>query len=116
MTTGKVWGTTESVLLTPLFELHRLTIKPNSRCSMHKHRMKHNGFTVISGRLFVDVEKNDYPLTDTTLLKPGETTTVAPGEYHCFRTGAAGCVAVEFYYVAPLADDIKRKDHGGRTI
>lgn len=113
---GKVWGSTEPVLTTPLFELHRLNIKPRSRCSMHRHKMKWNGFIVVSGRLFVDVEKHDYPLTDTTELKAGETTTIKPGEYHSFRTGTAPCVAYEFYYTAPLSEDIQRKDHGGRTL
>lgn len=116
MTAGKVWGTTEVIIATPLFEMHRLVIKPRSCCSMHKHRAKINGFTVISGVLMIDVEKNDYPLTDVTTLRAGDTTVVTPGEYHRFRTGAKGCVAVEFYYPATLADDIKRKDHGGRIL
>lgn len=113
MKNGKVWGNTQQLLSTPLFSLHLLHIKPKHQCSLHVHRRKSNGFIVQSGRLFIDVVKNDYPLTDTTELGPGEFMTVPPGEHHRFRTGDEPCTAWEFYYLEPLADDIDRKDHGG---
>lgn len=113
MITGKVWGTTEVVLATPLFELHKLTVKPNMQCSLHVHRRKWNAFVVVSGRLFIDVVKNDYALTDVTELGPQQVTTVRPGEHHRFRTGAEPCEAFEMYYVDALSEDIDRKDHGG---
>ena len=115
MKTGKVWGSTEAVIVTPLFAAHRLSILPNSRCSLHVHRKKWNAFVVLSGTLYVDVAKNDYKLTDTTRLRAGEMTTVAPGEYHKFRTGDAACEAYEFYYLDGLSDDIERKDVGGKS-
>lgn len=68
---------------------------------------------VLKGRLFIDVAKNDYKLTDVTELQPGEWMTVRPGEYHKFRTGVIGCVAFEIYYPEPLSEDIQRKGHGG---
>lgn len=113
MKTGKVWGTTELMKATPLFELHALTIKPMHECSLHVHRRKVNGFLVTKGRLFIDVVKNDYPLTDTTELKAGEYTEVRPGEHHRFRTGREGCEAFEIYYLDALSEDIERKGHGG---
>lgn len=113
MKTGKTWGTTECVRQTPLFEAHELHIKPNHKCSLHVHRHKWNDFLVIKGRLFIDVVKQDYPLTDVTELGPGEWTAVKPGEHHCFRTGDQECVAIEFYYPETLSDDIERRDHGG---
>jgi mannose-6-phosphate isomerase-like protein (cupin superfamily) len=111
--TGKVWGLTEIVLASPMFEMHRLSIKPKHRCSLHKHNRKWNAFLVISGRLYIDVVKNNYPLTDTTELGPGQVTTVPPGEHHMFRTGDEECEAFEFYYTDPLSEDIERRDHGG---
>ena len=113
MKTGKVWGSTEVKIATPMFEMHALTILPKHQCSLHKHNQKWNAFVVVSGRLFIDVLKNDYPLTDTTELGPGETTTVKPGEHHRFRTGDEPCIAYEFYYPEPLSEDIVRKDAGG---
>jgi mannose-6-phosphate isomerase-like protein (cupin superfamily) len=94
---GKVWGSTEVLLKTPLFEMHRLSILPNAECSNHKHQFKWNGFFVVSGRLSILVERNDYALTDVTELGPGEFTTVRPGEFHRFRTGAEPVQAIEIY-------------------
>lgn len=115
MLIGKIWGSTEPVLMAPLFEMHRLTIKPQHQCSLHVHRKKANAFLVISGRLFIDVVKNDYALTDTTELGPGQITTVQPGEHHRFRTGNEPCEAFEMYYTETLSDDIERKGSGGPT-
>lgn len=112
---GKVWGATQCLESTPLFELHKLTIKPKHKCSLHVHRRKWNCFYVIKGRLFIDVVKSDYALTDTTELGPGEYTTVRPGEHHQFRTGHEGCEALEAYYPDVLSDDIDRKGVGGKV-
>lgn len=111
--TGKVWGTTETVIATPLFEMHRLSIKPMHRCSLHMHRRKWNAFLVTKGRLFIDVVKTDYPLIDTTELGPGDVMAAPPGEHHRFRTGPEGCEGFEMYYPEALSEDIDRKDHGG---
>ena len=75
---GKIWGTTEVLEKTPIVEVHRLNILPNMQCSMHKHLHKRNAFHVSSGRLYIDVIKNDYNLTDITTLGPGDYTVVTP--------------------------------------
>lgn len=113
MILGKVWGATQAEIETPLFAAHRLFIKPNHQCSLHKHNRKWNAFLVLSGRLFIDVCKNDYDLVDTTELDAGGMTSVRPGEHHRFRTGSEPCVAFEFYYPDTLSDDIERKGCGG---
>jgi len=113
MKNGKVWGETETLLATPLVEVHALRIEPNKRCSLHKHDFKWNAFYVTRGTLFIDVEKNNYALTDVTTLGPGDLMTVKPGEYHRFRTGDEPCEAIELYYPEPLSEDIIRKDVGG---
>lgn len=113
MKAGKIWGTTEQLLVTPLIELHRIHINPEMVCSMHKHQYKWNLFYVIEGKLAIDVEKNNYDLTDTTILEAGEWTSVPPNEYHRFRSLDVPVVALEVYYLEPLATDIVRKNVGG---
>lgn len=109
---GKKWGTTEVVLASPLFEIHRLRIKPYATCSFHQHRYKWNSFLVTKGELFIDVEKNDYKLTDVTHLCPDDFTTVKPTEWHRFRTERSACTAYEMYYCEPLSADIIRRSVG----
>ena len=112
---GKIWGTTECVLASPLIEIHRLKIKPRHQCSLHVHRRKFNAFLVTKGTLFIETVKNDYPLTDVTELKAGEIATVKPGEHHRFRTGKQSCECFEIYYTDILGEDIERKGHGGKV-
>lgn len=113
MIIGKIWGQTEPVLKTPILEIHKLTILPNSYCSLHKHEFKWNCFIVISGQLVIEVKKNNYDLTDKTTINAGETTTVRPGEFHRFKTTEQGCTVFEIYYLEPLSEDIVRADVGG---
>jgi mannose-6-phosphate isomerase-like protein (cupin superfamily) len=114
---GKVWGTTQPLVVTPLCAVHRLSIMPNARCSMHVHRYRRNDFFVISGRLTIEVQKLEYALTDETELGPGDYTSVAPGEYHRFVSGDAPVEALEIYYPEAVSEsDISRADHGGRVV
>lgn len=110
---GKVWGTTELIFKNPVLEFHRINVKAGYKCSLHKHEHKWNGFYVVSGTLEIHVQKNDYALTDVTVLKAGDFTTVKPGEYHQFVC-TADCHAFELYWPELLSTDIKRKDHGGK--
>jgi mannose-6-phosphate isomerase-like protein (cupin superfamily) len=111
---GKVWGDTSVLIQNSLVELHKINIKAGYRCSEHKHEHKWNGFYVISGVLEIHVSKNDYKLTDITVLRAGDFTTVRPGEFHKFVC-VEDCVALELYYPEALSEDIVRKDHGGAT-
>lgn len=80
------------------------------------HRFRRNDFFVISGLLKIEVQKNEYALTDVTELYAGEYTSVQPGEYHRFVTGEDPVEALEIYYPEPVSEaDIVRTDHGGRT-
>ena len=116
MILGKVWGTTELLLKTPFIEVHRLKIKPNARCSLHCHKYKHNAFMVSTGRLIIEVVKNDYPLTDRTELGPGDFTTVKPNEFHRFVTEDEPVTGIEIYYCEPLREDIVRNDCGSVEV
>ena len=113
MLAGKIWGKTEVLLKTPMVEIHRLTINPNSRCSLHAHQFKWNAFYVSTGKLTIETHKNDYALTDNTELGPGDLMTVKPTEYHRFVTGPEGMTGIEIYYPELLSEDIIRKDVGG---
>lgn len=110
----KIWGTTESLIATSLFEMHRLTIEPSFRCSLHLHRHKWNAFYVVSGRLFIDTIDGDIgSLVISTKLEPGDHTTISPGLHHQFRTEDLPCIALEMYYCEPLSEDIVRRNVGG---
>lgn len=117
MKAGKVWGHTESLFQKNNVEIHRIVILPGGFCSKHMHRHKHNAFYCERGEIWIDVWKKDYALVDTTRLGPGEICSVAPGEYHRFRTdkdcGAPTIVVYEIYWTELDASDIVREDHGG---
>ena len=112
---GKVWGETEVIVESGFVHIHRISILPNSRCSEHEHHFKPNGFHVFSGTLKIVVKKNDYALTDTTVLGPGDSTNVEPTEFHYFETGTEPVEAIEWYTPQPLrAADIRRQNVGSR--
>lgn len=110
---GKVWGTTSLLWKTPLIEIHRLEVVPGGFCSWHKHRHKHNAFIILDGALTIEIRKEAYPLTDKTVLRRGDFTTVKPGEEHRFVAGLSPAVAFEIYYPEMLSEDIVRSDVGG---
>jgi hypothetical protein len=62
--------------------------------------------------LEIHVRKNNYELTDVTVLRAGDFTSVRPGEYHYFVCTEA-CSALELYWPELLSEDIKRKNTGG---
>ena len=114
MKNGKIWGETFLLYKGSSIELHRIKIKAGHRCSMHLHQSKINGFYVISGKLEILVKKNDYDLTDSTMLEAGDFMTVKPGEYHQFICHK-DCLALEIYFTELDPDDIIRKTVGGKV-
>ena len=113
MIMGKVWGSTEPLLVTSMIEVHRIKINKNAFCSLHKHEYKWNMFYVIKGNLFIEVQKNDYDLVDVTPLYQGQFTSVKPNEYHRFFTKGEAVEALEVYYLNGISEDIFRKTVGG---
>jgi len=113
MKSGKVWGETFELLNNPVVEFHHINVEPNTYCSKHKHEHKFNGFFVFEGLLIIEVWKNDYDLVDETWLRPGDFMAVKPGEYHRFKSAAAGAQAVELYWPELLSSDIVRESVGG---
>jgi len=116
MKQGKVWGMTEALLVTPMIEVHKIVIHSDAYCSMHKHEFKWNMFYLLYGELEIHVRKNDYDLTDMTMLQnPGDFTCVAPNEYHRFNTNHLPAAALEIYYLESISKDIIRETVGGIT-
>ena len=114
MLMGKVWGTTEPLLITPMIEVHRIKVRSNMKCSIHKHERKWNMFYCVHGIMEIHVRKNDYDLVDVTKLAPGDFTSVKPGEYHWFETSMNDNNEVlEIYYLEPITADIVRETVGG---
>jgi mannose-6-phosphate isomerase-like protein (cupin superfamily) len=96
--------------------MHRLTIKPGFRCSLHTHRFKWNCFFVVYGTLFLDIVNGDMgSMVTEEKLDIGGFTTIAPGVHHQFRTEEDGPItsAIECYYVGALSEDIIRRNVGG---
>lgn len=114
MKSGKIWGHTEELHKSDVFELHRLVVVPGGMCSKHLHNHKYNVFYVEEGDLSVEVWKRDYDLIDRTELQSGDKMQVVPGEFHRFRSDK-GCVAYEWYFPAPLSEDIVRESCGSVT-
>lgn len=112
----KAWGTTTPLIVTPMFELHRLSIKRWHRCSFHAHQFKHNAFYVLEGKVFIDFgtdPSQPYARREHECIHAGETFTIAPGVPHQFRTNGDTCEALEMYYTEPLSEDICRFNTGG---
>jgi len=111
MKAGKVWGQTELLEANGVLEFHRIEAKKGGTCSKHKHKYKWNGFFVEKGEMIIRVWKNNYDLVDETLLKAGQYTKVAPGEYHQFEA-VSDCIAFELYWAEFDHDDIERETVG----
>ncbi len=111
MIAGKVWGATELLEANGVLEFHRIEARKGGVCSKHKHKYKWNGFFVESGELIIRVWKNNYDLVDETIVKAGQFTKVAPGEYHQFEA-TQDTVAFELYWAEFDHDDIERETVG----
>jgi quercetin dioxygenase-like cupin family protein len=125
--TGKVWGKTKQIIDNPFVEMHHIRIKPSSYCSQHEHRFKSNHFYCLKGMVIVKVWKEG-GLIDETVLLPGSSTVVNPGEVHMFETPKISSIqeelpdfketdyieVIETYYPSPISPlDIRRKTQGG---
>lgn len=111
MKESKIWGETSHVWNGNNVEVHRIDIIHGGYCSKHKHDFKYNMFYVETGELMIDVWK-DNNIVDNTHIAAGESTTVAPGQYHRF-TATVPTVAYEIYWVELQTPDIIREDQGG---
>lgn len=112
--TLKVWGRTTALLQTPLVEVHRIDVRPEMRCSWHKHERKWNAFVLICGEMEIEHESGEMMGSINLRSRIGNFYVVPPGDYHRFVTRAAPAAALELYYPDTLSEDIIRRDVGGR--
>jgi mannose-6-phosphate isomerase-like protein (cupin superfamily) len=115
MKEGKIWGTTEPLIVNSSLEIHRIKIIKGGYCSLHKHQSKYNAFYVTSGKLVIERHKKDYKLIDKTTLVDGQFTIVPPGEMHRFESEKE-TEALEIYWCELNHTDIIREDVGGLRI
>lgn len=114
----KQWGWTLTVVQSPLCEIHRIDVRAGGFCSWHQHDRKHNVFTVVRGKLVVEIQTEPGKvlpdqLGSRHLLLPGDSYDVPPGMVHRFRCPEATC-AIETYYPASIDPaDIYRFSEGG---
>lgn len=107
------WGLRTRLWETP-YELHTiLYLKPNKRCSWHKHANAFNMFYVISGELTVKTDIGPTNQRNYTTITQGQSFTVKPGIFHEFRTGEAETTIYEVAYVKYDSGDIHREQLGG---
>ena len=107
------WGVRTIVHENP-FELHTiLYLKPNKRCSWHKHDTAYNTFYVISGELTVKTDIGPNGQRNYTTITQGQSFTVKPGVFHEFQTKDADTTVYEIAYVKYNVNDIHREQLGG---
>lgn len=109
---AKTWGENFIVYTSDTCSVRSIRIVPGGYCSKHIHKHRHNLFHVLSGRLQVSIQREN-GIVDETVLGPGETTSVPPGELHWFLA-IEETTAIEVYYPHPVEDrDIERQSVGG---
>lgn len=109
---GKIWGYTSKIFSKNNVEIHRIRGQLGGKSSMHRHVSKWSMFFVEVGCLKIRIEKNDYALTDETVLLYGESIIIKPNEYHSFEVMVQDTVAYEIYWTELDSNDIERKNCG----
>jgi len=112
MRQGKNWGYTTEIFRNAMVSAHHIEVNKGGFCSEHRHKHKYNQFYVISGRLEVTIWRSPQA-KDVTIVEAGQSTAVAPGDYHIFR-GLEETQAIEVYQVLLIGEDIDRRTQGGQ--
>ena len=125
---GKVWGTTQTLINSPVVEVHRIIINKDGYCSQHTHQSKINAFYVLSGVLQISRWKNyvhevgkiiqagfdQHQMVDITKVYRHQMCVVPAGEPHMF-TALEDTVALEIYWAELNHNDIQRTNVGGAS-
>lgn len=105
--TYKSWGEKWNIFQNDLCEVSILYLRPQQRCSWHRHQAKYNQFFVIAGELAVKM------VDGIARLSKGQIFTTRPMEWHEFQTGDSRAVVQEIMYVCYDPEDIEREKIGG---
>jgi len=110
--TRKTWGEKWNLFRNDLCEVSLLYLKPNRRCSYHKHQTKFNLFFVVTGKLFIKM--HDGVEVGITEVLARQSFTTRPLEPHEFQTKKSPAIVIEIMYVKYDPKDIEREDQGGK--
>ncbi|MBN2094451.1 MAG: cupin domain-containing protein [Candidatus Aenigmarchaeota archaeon] len=103
----KGWGTMQHLFFKNNVEICRAEIGAGKTCSKHRHKFKHNGFFVESGKLIVRSWKGADSCQEI-VLKEKDVLVVPPGVLHQFEA-VEDTVAYEIYWVEIEKGDIERE-------
>jgi mannose-6-phosphate isomerase-like protein (cupin superfamily) len=110
----KVWGWTQTVALSDTLHVAYASINEGGYSSKHYHENNYNRFYVISGKLRIDIYRNNKE--EFVDLVAGETVDVEPAVWHRM-TALEPVRVIEIYWPTndqPInPEDIVREDNGG---
>lgn len=86
----KVWGYETWIVNNEEYCGKFLHLNKNHRCSTHYHKLKHETFYLITGRVLLELDDED-----AFVMEPGDVVEVPRGALHRF-TGIEDSVIVEF--------------------
>jgi len=109
---GKIWGYTSKIFSKNNVEVHRIFGWEGGKSSLHRHTAKLSMFFIERGKIKILIQKNEYPLTDETVLETGQSIVIQPNEYHSFEILEDMTVAYEIYWTELDSNDIERKNCG----
>lgn len=75
----KSWGREEWIANSPMYCGKLLHVEPHKQCSLHYHERKHETFTVLEGRIMLELDGVEH------IMEPGSVVDVAPYTRHRFR-------------------------------
>ena len=75
----KSWGREEWIANSPMYCGKLLHVGLRQQCSLHYHERKHETFTVLSGRIVLELDGAEH------VMEPGSVVDVAPYTRHRFR-------------------------------
>lgn len=84
----KVWGKEIWVVNTDLYCMKYLVLNKKGRCSYHYHRIKDETFVIVSGKVLMETENNEF------IMNPGDKIHITKTMLHRF-TGLKDSVIIE---------------------
>jgi mannose-6-phosphate isomerase-like protein (cupin superfamily) len=85
----KAWGSEEWIVNNPYYCGKKMILKQGWRCSLHYHKIKHETFYIMFGRVFMEYDGQ------RMILEAGDSLAIEPGKKHRF-TGLRDSIMMEF--------------------
>jgi len=113
----KFWGWVQSIAITDAIHVAHAYVKSGGFSSKHKHEVNYNRFHIVSGKLRIDIYRNDNE--ETVDLVSGDTLDIEPQVWHRM-TALEDTHVIEIYWATDgqsiNAEDIVREDNGGVKV